>query len=83
MLNQLTAGIELITNPSLKRRLTIEIINECLRSGTHQTESDWLEIRYGANHENQWRLGAFLMNLKNPSTILSRTDDHINVPTKA
>ena len=47
-----------------------------------RTEHGWLEIYHGANAENQYCLGAFLMDLNHPSKIISRTIDPIMVPTE-
>jgi predicted GH43/DUF377 family glycosyl hydrolase len=46
------------------------------------TEQGWLEIYHGANEKNEYCLGAFLMDLKDPSHVLSRTLDPIMVPTE-
>jgi len=45
-----------------------------------RTEKGWLEIYHGANAENHYCLGAFLMNLEDPSKIIARTKDPIMVP---
>lgn len=45
-----------------------------------KTEKGWLEIYHGANAENHYCLGAFLMDLQNPSKIIARTKDPIMVP---
>ncbi|MFC4209653.1 glycoside hydrolase family 130 protein [Pedobacter lithocola] len=42
-----------------------------------KTEKGWLEIYHGANAENQYGLGAFLMDLDNPSIVLAQTDEPI------
>jgi len=45
-----------------------------------KTEKGWLEIYHGANPEHQYCLGAFLMDLTDPSIIIARTLDPIMVP---
>ncbi|RNL55527.1 glycoside hydrolase family 130 protein [Pedobacter jejuensis] len=45
-----------------------------------KTDKGWLEIYHGANKENQYGLGAFLMELNNPSIILAQTDEPIMLP---
>ncbi len=47
-----------------------------------KTEHGWLEIYHGANAEHQYCLGAFLMDLENPSKVISRTTEPIMVPTE-
>jgi predicted GH43/DUF377 family glycosyl hydrolase len=47
-----------------------------------KTELGWLEIYHGANAENHYCLGAFLMDLNNPTKVLSRTVEPIMVPTE-
>ncbi|MGM8363567.1 glycoside hydrolase family 130 protein [Flavobacterium sp. ARAG 55.4] len=47
-----------------------------------KTEQGWLEIYHGANAENQYCLGAFLMDLSDPSKVIARTTDPIMVPTQ-
>jgi predicted GH43/DUF377 family glycosyl hydrolase len=46
-----------------------------------RTDRGWLSIYHGANEENQYCLGAFLMDLGDPSIVLGRTDAPIMVPT--
>jgi predicted GH43/DUF377 family glycosyl hydrolase len=46
-----------------------------------KTDQGWLEIYHGANAEHRYCLGAFLMDLHDPSIILGRTIDPIMVPT--
>ena len=46
-----------------------------------KTEKGWLSIYHGANAEHQYCLGAFLMDLEDPSKVIARTDDPIMVPT--
>ncbi|UOE47926.1 glycoside hydrolase family 130 protein [Mucilaginibacter sp. SMC90] len=48
-----------------------------------RTEKGWLEIYHGANAEHQYCLGAFLMDINDPSKIIARTTDPIMVPTEA
>lgn len=45
-----------------------------------KTEKGWLEIYHGANAEHQYCLGAFLMDLNDPSKIIARSTDPIMVP---
>lgn len=46
-----------------------------------RTEKGWLEIYHGANEAHQYCLGAFLMDLNDPSIVLSRTVRPIMIPT--
>jgi predicted GH43/DUF377 family glycosyl hydrolase len=46
-----------------------------------RTEKGWLEIYHGANVEQQYCLGAFLMDLEDPSKVIARTVHPIMVPT--
>ncbi len=46
-----------------------------------KTEKGWLEIYHGANAGHRYCLGAFLMDLEDPSIILARSDEPIMVPT--
>lgn len=46
-----------------------------------KTHMGWLAIYHGANKENQYCLGAFLMDLNDPAKIISRTVEPIMVPT--
>jgi len=48
-----------------------------------RTELGWLEIYHGANAEHQYCLGAFLMDIDDPSKVISRTTEPIMVPTAA
>ncbi|UOE48802.1 glycoside hydrolase family 130 protein [Mucilaginibacter sp. SMC90] len=48
-----------------------------------RTEHGWLEIYHGANAEHQYCLGAFVMDLNDPSKVIGRTKDPIMVPTEA
>jgi predicted GH43/DUF377 family glycosyl hydrolase len=45
-----------------------------------KTAQGWLEIYHGANEQHQYCLGAFLMDLQDPSKIISRTKEPIMVP---
>lgn len=47
-----------------------------------KTDEGWLEIYHGANSEHQYCLGAFLMDLKDPSKVIGRTDDPIMIPSE-
>lgn len=47
-----------------------------------KTEKGWLAVYHGANAAHQYCLGAFLMDLHDPSIIISRTVDPIMVPTE-
>jgi predicted GH43/DUF377 family glycosyl hydrolase len=47
-----------------------------------RTERGWLEIYHGANEAHQYCLGAFLMDLNDPSIVVARTIDPIMVPTE-
>ncbi|CAN5788608.1 glycoside hydrolase family 130 protein [soil metagenome] len=46
-----------------------------------KTEQGWLEIYHGANHQHQYCLGAFLLDLNDPSKVIARTEEPIMVPT--
>ncbi|MEO8403111.1 MAG: glycoside hydrolase family 130 protein [Chitinophagaceae bacterium] len=46
-----------------------------------KTDKGWLEIYHGANHQHQYCLGAFLLDLDDPSKIIARTIDPIMVPS--
>jgi predicted GH43/DUF377 family glycosyl hydrolase len=48
-----------------------------------RTEHGWLEIYHGANSDNQYCLGAFLMDLDDPSNVIARIIEPIMVPTEA
>lgn len=48
-----------------------------------KTEKGWLEIYHGANAKHQYCLGAFLMDLEDPSKVIARTKDPIMVPLEA
>lgn len=47
-----------------------------------KTAQGWLSIYHGANHNHQYCLGAFLMDLENPSKVIARTEQPIMVPTE-
>jgi predicted GH43/DUF377 family glycosyl hydrolase len=47
-----------------------------------KTDKGWLEIYHGANKEHQYCLGAFLLDLNDPSKVLARTDAPIMKPTE-
>jgi predicted GH43/DUF377 family glycosyl hydrolase len=46
-----------------------------------KTEKGWLEIYHGANKLHQYCLGAFLLDLNDPSKVLARTEEPIMIPT--
>ena len=46
-----------------------------------KTDKGWLEIYHGANKLHQYCLGAFLLDLDDPSKVLARTEAPIMVPT--
>jgi predicted GH43/DUF377 family glycosyl hydrolase len=48
-----------------------------------KTEKGWLEVYHGANAANQYCLGAFLMDLADPSKVIARTVGPIMAPTEA
>ncbi|WP_281310280.1 glycoside hydrolase family 130 protein [Flavobacterium flavigenum] len=45
-----------------------------------KTDKGWLEIYHGANAEHQYCLGAFLMDLNDPSKVIARTLEPIMMP---
>ena len=45
-----------------------------------RTDKGWLEIYHGANTEQQYCLGAFLMDIHDPSKVLARTLEPIMIP---
>jgi len=47
-----------------------------------KTEKGWLSIYHGANEAHQYCLGAFLMDLEDPSKVIARTETPIMVPTE-
>lgn len=46
-----------------------------------KTGKGWLEIYHGANHKHHYCLGAFLMDIEDPSKVIARTDEPIMVPS--
>jgi predicted GH43/DUF377 family glycosyl hydrolase len=47
-----------------------------------RTERGWLEIYHGATPEHRYCLGAFLMDINDPSKVIARTVDPIMAPTE-
>ncbi|RZK26482.1 MAG: glycosidase, partial [Flavobacterium sp.] len=47
-----------------------------------KTAKGWLSIYHGANEQHQYCLGAFLMDLDDPTIVVSRTIEPIMVPTE-
>ncbi|UUF12339.1 MULTISPECIES: glycoside hydrolase family 130 protein [Flavobacterium] len=47
-----------------------------------KTEKGWLEIYHGANENHMYCLGAFLMDLEDPTKVIARTIDPIMVPAE-
>ena len=47
-----------------------------------KTDKGWLEIYHGANADHQYCLGAFLLDLNDPSKVLARTEDPIMIPSE-
>ncbi|WP_307311739.1 hypothetical protein [Neobacillus driksii] len=45
-----------------------------------KTEKGWIEIYHGADHNNRYTLGAFLLDLENPNKIVAKTAEPILVP---
>ncbi|WP_158797928.1 glycoside hydrolase family 130 protein [Pedobacter sp. L105] len=45
-----------------------------------KTAEGWLEVYHGANKKNQYCLGAFLMDLEDPSKVIARTKEPIMLP---
>lgn len=45
-----------------------------------KTDRGWLEIYHGANENNHYCLGAFLMDLNRPEKVIGRTDIPIMIP---
>lgn len=48
-----------------------------------KTARGWLEIYHGANHQHQYCLGAFLLDMDDPSKVIARTDGPIMVPAES
>ena len=46
-----------------------------------KTEKGWLEIYHGANAAHQYCLGAFLLDLNDPSIVIARSENPIMIPT--
>jgi len=46
-----------------------------------KTAKGWLEIYHGANENHQYCLGAFLLDLNDPTKVIARTELPIMVPT--
>jgi predicted GH43/DUF377 family glycosyl hydrolase len=46
-----------------------------------KTDKGWLEIYHGANEQHQYCLGAFLMDINDPSKVIARTEDAIMRPS--
>lgn len=47
-----------------------------------KTKKGWLEIYHGATKENRYCLGALLLDLKDPSIVIARSEEPIMVPTE-
>ena len=47
-----------------------------------KTDEGWLEIYHGANAEHQYCLGAFLMDINDPSKVIARSEEPIMVPSE-
>lgn len=47
-----------------------------------KTARGWLEIYHGANYEHQYCLGAFMLDLNDPSIVIARTRDPIMSPSE-
>jgi predicted GH43/DUF377 family glycosyl hydrolase len=47
-----------------------------------KTSEGWLEIYHGANEKHQYCLGALLLDLNDPSTVLARSEEPIMQPTE-
>ncbi|PWG78027.1 glycoside hydrolase family 130 protein [Pararcticibacter amylolyticus] len=47
-----------------------------------RTSKGWLEIYHGANEKHQYCLGAFLLDLDDPSKVLARTEEPIMIPSE-
>ena len=46
-----------------------------------KTGKGWLQVYHGANQEHQYCLGAFLLDLDDPSQVIARTRDPIMIPS--
>jgi predicted GH43/DUF377 family glycosyl hydrolase len=47
-----------------------------------KTGKGWLEIYHGANQQHQYCLGAFLLDIDDPSKVIARTEEPIMVPAE-
>lgn len=47
-----------------------------------RTERGWLAVYHGANKQNQYCLGAFLMDNNDPSIVIARSTEPIMAPTE-
>lgn len=47
-----------------------------------RTDRGWLEIYHGATEDHCYCLGAFLMDINDPSIVLARSTEPIMVPTE-
>ncbi|QQL48622.1 glycoside hydrolase family 130 protein [Mucilaginibacter ginkgonis] len=47
-----------------------------------KTEYGWLEIYHGATPEHQYCLGAVLLDLKDPSKVIARSNEPLMIPTE-
>ena len=45
-----------------------------------RTERGWLEIYHGATHDHRYCLGALLLDLNDPSKVISRSEEPIMEP---
>jgi len=45
-----------------------------------KTEKGWLEIYHGANEDNRYCLGALLLDLRDPSMVIARSEQPIMEP---
>lgn len=48
-----------------------------------KTDKGWLEIYHGANHQHQYCLGAFLLDMDDPAKVIARTEKPIMVPSES
>ena len=48
-----------------------------------KTKEGWLEIYHGANEKNLYCLGALLLDLKDPSKVVARSEEPIMQPTES
>jgi predicted GH43/DUF377 family glycosyl hydrolase len=48
-----------------------------------KTGKGWLEIYHGANHQHQYCLGAFLLDIDDPAKVIARTEKPIMVPSES